>query len=708
MKIIITIEITLLSMIATMTKAAIGQWNAYMAYGDITDIEPAGSMIYVLSSGSLFSYNVNDQSISTYNKVYPLNDTDISYIAWCNSAKKLVVIYSNQNIDLLDNNGNVTNISDYYNKLMTDDKTVNNITISGYYAYLSTGFGILKINVKDSEISDTYNLGMDITDCAVESNTIYAKTSSGIYAGNTSDNLLDKSNWNKTSASVSFNDDNDITTSTDNGYKEYIAYDSYNKCYWSNQSDGKLQGYKLDNDNIKTVIAKDINPDGPKYNYFWFMKYANNQLYTCGGGYEDVLETRRPGTIQILQDNEWIIYEDYLENKTGIEYLDINSLDYDPKDINHVFAGGRTGLYEFQDGKFIKQYNNENSPIESAVTDNSKNYDIVDGIKFDDEGNLWILNSRAETQSILKLADSKWTSFNKSELMKYTDNRSLSTMQKTMFDSRGLMWFVNNSYFIPSFYCYQPSTDVINSYTKFINEDGITITPNGIRCIVEDNEGNMWIGTDVGPIMLDSEDIETAPDNILFNQIKIPRNDGTNLADYLLSGVDIKCIAIDGGGRKWFGTNGAGIYLISEDNMTQIEHFTKENSPLLSNNIESMVMNNSTGEIFFGTEKGLCSYMSDATEPNEKMNKDNVYAYPNPVRPNYTGLITVTGLSYNADVKIVTVNGTLVIQGRSNGGTFVWDGNDTNGKRVASGIYMVETATEKGNSGTVCKIAIVN
>ena len=142
--------------------------------------------------------------------------------------------------------------------------------------------------------------------------------------------------------------------------------------------------------------------------------------------------------------------------------------------------------------------------------------------------------------------------------------------------------------------------------------------------------------------------------------------------------------------------------------MTQLEHFTAENSKLLSNNIESIAINGTTGEVFFGTDKGLCSYMSDATDTNESMSKNNVYAYPNPVRPGYTGIITVVGLSFDADVKIVTSNGVLVAQGRSNGGTFTWDGCDTKGRRVASGVYMVETATSSGGKGTVCKIAVVN
>ena len=201
---------------------------------------------------------------------------------------------------------------------------------------------------------------------------------------------------------------------------------------------------------------------------------------------------------------------------------------------------------------------------------------------------------------------------------------------------------------------------------------------------------------------------EVGEGSVTFQQIKVPRNDGTDYADYLLSNVNISCIAIDGGNRKWFGTNGAGAFLVSADNMQQIHNFTTSNSKLLNNNISYISINHTSGEVFFLSDNGLCSYQSDATTPSEDMSKDNVWAYPNPVTPDYTGLITVTGLSYDADVKITASNGALIAEGRSNGGMFTWDGCDKKGRRVASGIYMVVTATSDGNSGTVCKIAIVN
>lgn len=689
---------------AITATAKIGQWNAYMAYSDITDIEPAGNMVYVLSSGSLFSYNTNDQSISIYNKVHPLNDTDISHIAWCNSAKRLVIIYKNQNIDLLDNNGNVTNINDYHNASITYDKTVNNITISGNNAYLSTGFGILKINIRDDEINDTYNLGMNITDCAIEGNVIYALTSSGIYSGNMSDNLLDKSNWHKTTASVSFNDDNDITVSTDNGYTEYTAYDNTNKCYWSNQRDGKLQGYRIDNDNIKTVIAQDINPDGPKYNYFGFMRIHGNKLYACNGGMWDA---QKPASIQLYDftNNQWTVYDNEgVADKYGLpRYEDILTLDIDPTDPRRVMAGAQTGLYEFYDDKLINHYNHKNSLIGSIDGyNNDMNYQIISSLLYTDNGTLVVANSAHSSGPVLTFDKSKWATISKATAMVKTMNLKIMDI-----DSNGWLWMYIDYWEHPAIYMYDTTTDNIYEYSNFVNEDGTSIT-DVTRCqsLAEDREGNIWIGTNRGLLLL-TEEYKLNP-GMGFYQIKVPRNDGTNLADYLLADVHITAIAIDNANRKWIGTNDNGLYLISEDNMVEEQHFTTANSSIISDKIQSIAIDNQTGMVYIGTDKGLCSYQSEASATNEDMNKDNVWAYPNPVLPDYTGMITITGLSFNADVKITTSNGVLVAQGRSTGGSFQWDGNDLKGKRVASGIYMVQTATSDGSKGTVCKVAIIN
>lgn len=662
-KILILLSFLLLQVTSYRAIAAIGDWKAYMAYSEVQEIEQAGNLIFVQASNNLYVYNQNDQSIQTFSKMDYLSDCGIQHIAYNKAAKRLLIFYSNANMDLMNiSNYDVQNLSDYYSASTTGDKTVNDIYMYGKYAYMSNGFGIIKVNVADGEISDTYNLGFNVNWSEIKDNHIYAYSkANGQYRALLTSNLLDKNNWSKVGG--------------------YVA---------------KKQE---DKSTLKQIVGT-LQPGGPKYNNFYGMRFVNNLLYTCGGLWGHLIDAGRPGTIQVLDKDNWTIYDDSIAAKTGIKYVDVNSVDVDPLDPNHVFAGAKSGLYEFQNGKFIKHYNSENSLI-TSFNNTSKNYQLITSVKFDTDGNLWMLNSQSPSnQSLIEYTkDGKWVSHHKPELY------NLGSLECLMQDSRGLLWFVNNHHELPSIYCYQASTDQLNIYSSFVNEDGTTLTPNYVRYVTEDKNHDMWIGTNIGPLLLYKKDITS--DTPIFTQVKVPRNDGTNYADYLLSGVDISCIAIDGSNRKWFGTNGNGIYVISNDCLTQIYHFTTNNSNLLSNNIEAIAINEQTGEVFAGTDKGLCSYMSDASSPNNEMTKDNVWAYPNPVKPTYAGRITITGLSFDSDVKIVTANGILVNQGRSNGGIYTWDGKDQNGKKVASGVYMVETATSDGNKGTVCKIAII-
>lgn len=649
--------------------AAIGDWKAYMAYSDVQEIEQAGNLIFVQASNDLYVYNKNDQSIQTFSKIDYLNDCEIQHIAYNKASQRLLIIYTNGNIDLMNvNNYEVTNLSDYQNATTTGDKTVNDIYMNGKYAYLSNGFGIVKLNMADNEISDTYNLGFSVNWCEIDGNTISVySASNGKYSASLTDNLLDKSNWKKVGG------------------------------YAAKQQEDKSE--------LKQLVST-LNPGGPKYNYFWDMKFINNKLYTCGGGFGHLIETNRPGTIQVLNNNTWQIFDDNISTKTGLTYVDINSIDVDPLDENHVFAGGRNGLYEFKNEKFIKFYNSDNSLI-TSFNGTSKNYQIISSVKYDKEGNLWMLNSQsASNQSLIEYSkDGEWVSHHSPLLIDESLKKSLGSMECLMFDSRNLLWFVNAHYSVPSLYCYQPTSKTLLSYKNFTNQDGTDIGGASVQYVAEDLEHNIWIGTSKNTFMIEANDV--GKENPTFTQIKVPRNDGTNYADYLLENNNISAIAIDGANRKWFGTKGNGVYLISADNITQIHHFTSSNSNLLSDDIESIAINENTNEIFFGTSKGLCSYMSDGSTLNSEMTKDNVWAYPNPVKPEYTGNITITGLSLNADIKIVTSNGILVNQGRSNGETYIWDGNDLNGKKVTSGIYMVQTATYEGKKGTVCKIAII-
>ena len=399
------------------------------------------------------------------------------------------------------------------------------------------------------------------------------------------------------------------------------------------------------------------------------------------------------------------MYEDDLTTKTpNIPYVSITSVAVDPKDAQHVFASGRTGLYEFRDGKFVKHYTYTNSPLK-AFKPNNPNYVITLSISFDSQGNLYVLNgNNPDGTSLLRLnSNGSWDDLHQDAL--FANGYSFRILTNLTWDSRNLLWFVNDHWDNKSLAYFNPKTNQLKLYSTFYNQDGVALGEGRVHCVAEDKQQNMWIGTGNGPIMLTPSQIRSGSEN--FNQIKVPRNDGTNFADYLLSGVDITCIVVDGANRKWFGTNGNGVYLISADNLQELKHFTAENSPLLSNTIESMAINNNTGEVFFGTTEGLCSYVTDATDAPSTSSDSDVLVYPNPVLPDYTGLITIKGLAFDSHVKIVTTNGALVAEGRSNGGSFTWDGNDQNGQRVAGGMYIVLSATAEGESSVVTKIAII-
>ncbi|MGP1550960.1 MAG: type IX secretion system anionic LPS delivery protein PorZ [Prevotella fusca] len=662
----------LVSVVASAVAGGIGTWKNYLSYSNIQWVEQGGNKLYVLASNSLYSYNRNDQSIRTYDKINGLSGMDIKFIGWNQTAKRLVIVYSDYNIDLLDDRGNVTNVPDYYLKTLAVDKTVNGIDMSGAYCYLSTGFGLVKLNVSKAEITDSYNLAFPVNYSYIEGNYIYAASqNNGLYRALLTANLLDRSNWTQVG--------------------NYVA-----------------RSHTMDADLL--AQAKRLSPGGPKRNTFIWTDFRNNRLYTTGGYYDPIADNwENPGIVQVLQGDDWDFFEDDFSARTGYAYLGTKAVAVDPRNSNHVFVGARTGLYEFLSGKMVAFYNKDNSILQSAMDDGRElgnDYVLVNGLAYDREGNLWVLNNQTKKENLIRMSkDGQMTSFSKAELMK--DGVGLSGLSQMRLDSRNLLWFCNDHWIQPGLFSYDPKNDKLNAYTRFINDDGSNVDITAVHCWAEDLDNNIWIGTTAGPLLLQRSQMNKQ-DSYRFVQVKVPRNDGTNLADYLLAGLEITAMAVDGGGRKWFGTKGNGVYLISADNMMQLKHFITTNSTLLSNNIQSISINHATGEVFFATDKGLCSYMSDATKAVDSPDDNSTYAYPNPVKPGYTGPITIVGLSLNVDVKIVTTNGVLVAEGTSNGGTFVWDGKDKNGKRVASGVYMVQSADENGDNGTVCKVAVVN
>lgn len=655
-------------------------WKNYLAYSEVQQIEKGGGgNLFVRASNGVYRYNQTDGSITTYDRTTGLNDVYVSMIAYNSKSDRLVVIYDNSNIDIINTSDEITNLPDIYQKNMTADKTINSCFSYNQYLYIAANYGISKIDTRQAVVSETYMFDNAVSQVSISGSTIYAKLSNGkIMSASLQSNLIDKSNWSAASSFPSISNPND-------GMSEY-----------------------------KELVST-LSPGGPKTNACGFVKHINGKLYTTNGlGYQTAA-----ASIQMFDGNEWTAFETDITDQTGHRYINLYTLDVDPNDANHVMAGGMTGLYEYRDGKFVKEYNRHNSPLQTIkeIEDNTKNpenilrdYTQVTSLKYDNEGNLWIGNGYSKSSSLFVMprGSEDMESRHNAAFMTTGKNYTMTTICGMMIDSRGKMWFTNNNWTMAAVVRYDMETGSADVYKNFVNQDNTKYDIYYVPAIAEDRDGNIWIGTDKGTYYISAGDAASnSSSDPTFNQFKVPRNDGTNFADYLLSDVYITAIYVDGGNRKWFGTSGNGVYLISSDNMEEIHHFTKSNSSLISNNIISISANEKTGEVFFGTDRGLCSYLSDATAPSEEMTKDNVYAWPNPVEPTYTGVVTVSGLSFDADVKIVTASGYLVNEGRSNGGSYSWNLTDRNGKRVASGVYNVITAKSDGSKGTVCKIAVI-
>ena len=515
----------------------------------------------------------------------------------------------------------------------------------------------------------------------------------------------------------------------DEGTVNYLAAD--NGTFWTCNGAKGLNGYRYDEEG-KCVVQtmSGIIPNSPVRNYCQYLSFVDdNRLLIAGGyiNYFDYQHLHRPATLMIYEDEEWTSFEEEgVSNRIAGAFRNMTSIVQDPKDPNHHYASSfGQGIYEFRDLKFVRQYTHEDkpgspdvvaSPLESAVPynkDGSPNYGYtrISRLLYDKWGNLWISNADGgnEVTCPLKILKPDGTFVS----LYYEELKYLPTVTEVLFDSRDRVWVVSMQNEVRLF-CIDlngtledTSDDRVKMFNgKIVDQDGGSVEVYYINDIAEDQNGDIWVMTDKGPYVLyNTENVFS--DNYRFTKIKVPRNDGTNFADYLLDGAYTTCIEIDPANRKWIGTLNNGLYLISADGLEEVSHFTKDNSPLPSNVIESLAMHHKSGELFIGTDKGLASYVTDASRPEESYDEEKVYAYPNPVPADYDGLITVVGLKANTHVKIINTAGRLVAEGTSLGGTFTWDGRTPQRQRVATGIYYVLGTDEEGREGIVTKVLFI-
>ena len=487
--------------------------------------------------------------------------------------------------------------------------------------------------------------------------------------------------------------------------------------YWLAAGDKGVVNYTLDGD------EQYYTPNGALVNNPYRLKVHEGKLYVVPGS-RWAVQDWRPACVMIYDGQHWTnIPQQHINEKAGYVALDFMNIAVDPMDEGHFFATSfGTGLFEFKNNELIRCYHHENSPIETRVSgDWAYFYIRLDAGMFDNEGNYWFINTGPEVKHnihIIKPSDlvaiengaqASWYSMN----IKSEGTRVVPVTPGEMF-----MDIRNDNYkWIPS--CRETTGIILlddngTPFTSrddkcvfrssFVDQNNKVLTPEAIYSMVQDRLGDIWVGTGAGLFVI--------PNNVDFftsnqcSRVIISRNDGTNDGDYLLNLERINAIAIDGGNRKWIGTANSGVYLMSADGKETIEHFTEDNSPMPSNEILSIAIDHQSGRVFIGTSKGLMSYQSDATIP--EADYSNAYVYPNPVKENYVGVITIKGLVENTIVHIVDNAGNVVYKTQSNGGVATWNGRNMSGSKVASGIYTALCNSESGEQYAALKIMILN
>lgn len=438
--------------------------------------------------------------------------------------------------------------------------------------------------------------------------------------------------------------------------------------------------------------------NGPKSNYAYNMSWSGGVLAMVPGGYNTAYSPAFMNPVcNFFQNEKWECLSDEFY-ATSPDAHDMINVAVDPKnpEVCYVASWGN-GLYKCVNGKIDKHYDNTNSPLQIYPANNQL---LVSGLSFDAYGNLWVTNSNSPTIINVLKADGSWKAIPK---LTAADG---DIAQYIYADSRGYKWitFPRN----PSLsLCVYSDNNTIDNLSddklRYVDMNANAhVESSVVKCITEDKDGEMWIGTNKGVkvIYYPNRVFEgtALPQNILLEQ------DG--YTSVLLEFEEVSSIAVDGANRKWIGTSKAGVFLMNPSGTEELLHLTAENSSLLSDVIYDVEIDGNTGEVFFATDKGLCSYRGTATEGKEDYTEAKVF--PNPVEKGYTGNIAVSGLMENSFCKIVDAAGHLIWQGYANGGELIWNGKDFKGRRPATGVFYVFCSSKSGKEKKVAKFLFIN
>lgn len=464
-------------------------------------------------------------------------------------------------------------------------------------------------------------------------------------------------------------------------------------------------------------MGKAYKPNGPLSNISSCITAAGDDIYAGGPGRNGELNNQgNPASVSVLRDGVW-----HSSAKTWADSREPCMVAANPRDPSDVFLSTwGTGIFKIVDCQLDTQFTAGNSTIKDIFGGNR--YVRSDAITFDEAGNLYVLACVVDSGVNVMTPEGEWHSYPYGPM----GDGSTHSYAAMAAAPNGNIW-------VASTYMSGTHTSVFNiggtpescdddlymstrgdeadkqyvGRIELVDSDTGEAVGDRANAFAIDADGNVWVGMSAGLLVTKDNKTMLQTGSVTFNRIKVPRNDGTNLADYLLDGAYINAIAVDGANRKWIGTDEDGAYLVSADGTQTIRHFTAANSPLPSDKVEGVAIRQSDGEIFFSTPYGIASYKGDATEPSESL--ASVRIYPNPFSLRHgPGAVSIDRLMGATTLFITDVAGNRVARLTSVGGKATWDGRRPDGRLAAAGIYIVWMTASNGDSEAVGKLLVTD
>jgi ligand-binding sensor domain-containing protein len=740
----------------------LGTWQIHVPNHRAKAVAETPSSVYCATEDGFFRYIKAENTLQTLSRVDGFSDVNLSTLTYDSATATLVVAYENTNLDLL-REGKVHNLTELLRKSMAGEKTIHHLYTHNKKAYLSTSFGLVVVDLVKLEIKDTYrNLGaqgegVQVYSSAVLNDSLYIASSggvmgahlananlldfrswrrfgtvqglpagmnpeavrtiaafrNGVYAGANGHGLyrLNGTSWSPTNITTS---DNQFRSLQTNGQRLVVA--GVNEVVEVNASGQTSRLVYPQLRNVREAIpaqgggvwaasyeqglvrvtaagAEAFVPNGPA-SVDVFGVYAEPGLFTVlGGGYSQGYLQRSSGAgFYQFQNGQWTSYNFASGGQFPVNARDLVMARRNPVTGKLYIASYGAGLLEWDGLNQVKLYNNTNSPLLSAIDANDRNFIRVTGLAVDAAGSVWVTNRNqfANAPGLFELKpDGSWKSH------PFRGYSLGSGLDKVVVDDNGYKWVTlstngNDAGMIVY-------DDLTGDYIYIGGAGQGELPGKQVYALAVDLQGEVWAGTNNGvAVFSSSPEVFTSS----FAGAYLPIYERRPL----LQGQVIRSIAVDGGNRKWIGTD-TGLWLFNESGEEMLHHFTTSNSPLPSDRIKDISINHATGEVLVGTEGGIAVYRGTATR-TEQVNKNCLQVFPNPVRGGFTGDVGIAGVPDNGWVKITDAAGFLVFEGKAAGGTFAWHGRDYNGRKAKPGVYLVMASGPDGSQTCMTKIAV--